>query len=303
MNRTTRTIKLVIERKPALLLSALVIILIVAGRLASQQLTVTATYPIPAGVYNQIVTTGNSGTTPADTTLNRNAGNTFLVPPTNPNGKVGIGTTVPYWPLSVAGAGSFVSPNMGTSGGVIIRDAAGDPNAAFLQFTNNAETLELGHIQGLKGGGLSMMGGNVGIGTTTPASALSVNGGVQIGGDGAACTSAKTGTERWNGSSGQVEICDGANWGPLGGAGLYYYARSWNFQWAACVNAAATCPGAYPNAVGGGTQCSGGDGSYATYPVGWPPTGWAGYCCNLCWQVWGGCGRVIGAITTAVCSK
>jgi len=52
--------------------------------------------------------------------------------------------------------------------------------------------------------------GNVGIGTATPASKLSVAGGVQIGDDGAACVAEKAGTLRWN--SGSLQVCDGASW-------------------------------------------------------------------------------------------
>jgi len=103
MNRERRYVTLVVDRKAALLLSAVLVVVGMAGILSSQQLSMTATYPIPAGVYNQIVTTGNSGGTPADTTLNRNAGNTILVPPTNAGGNVGIGTASPGSKLVVAG--------------------------------------------------------------------------------------------------------------------------------------------------------------------------------------------------------
>lgn len=104
MNRERRYVKLVIDRKAALLLLAVIVLVGAAGILSSQQLSMTASYPIPAGVYNQIVTTGNSGTTAANTTLNRNAGNTIMVPPTNVGGRVGIGTAAPGAMLHVAGA-------------------------------------------------------------------------------------------------------------------------------------------------------------------------------------------------------
>lgn len=95
MNGERRCVKIVIGRKAALGLLAVALFGVLAATLSSQQLSMTATYPIPAGVYNQIVTTGDSGTTPADTILNSKAGNTILVPPTNASGRVGIGTATP----------------------------------------------------------------------------------------------------------------------------------------------------------------------------------------------------------------
>ncbi|MFI5346549.1 MAG: hypothetical protein ACHQ51_09270 [Elusimicrobiota bacterium] len=102
MNRERICLKVVIDRKAGLVLLAAVL-LGGAGLLSSQTLTMSATYPIPAGVYNQIVTTGDSGTVPANTILNRNSGNSILVPPSNAGGNVGIGTATPFAKLSVAG--------------------------------------------------------------------------------------------------------------------------------------------------------------------------------------------------------
>jgi len=84
----------------------------------------------------------------------------------------------------------FTSPNSGSTGGVRIRDAAGDPDAAYLQFINNAANSQLGYVRGLKAGGLTfgtnaveaariLSDGKVGIGTTTPAYPLQVNGEVR----------------------------------------------------------------------------------------------------------------------------
>ncbi len=55
--------------------------------------------------------------------------------------------------------------------------------------------------------------GNVGIGTTTPQSALHVAGGIQFQDDTAECTAAKAGTIRWH--EGYVEVCDGSEWKPI----------------------------------------------------------------------------------------
>lgn len=72
------------------------------------------------------------------------------------------------WPpiLEVDGIGRFVSPNNGSTGGVVIRDAAGDPDGNYLQFVNNANSSQYATIRALKTGGLVLYGGNVGIGGT-----------------------------------------------------------------------------------------------------------------------------------------
>jgi len=57
---------------------------------------------------------------------------------------------------------------------------------------------------------LARDGGKVGIGTVSPASKLSVSGGIQMGDDTAACTASKNGTLRWH--AGAVEVCKGGVW-------------------------------------------------------------------------------------------
>ena len=57
---------------------------------------------------------------------------------------------------------------------------------------------------------LARDGGKVGIGTVSPASKLSVSGGIQMGDDTAACTASKNGTLRWH--AGVVEVCAGTVW-------------------------------------------------------------------------------------------
>lgn len=140
-----------IDRKAGILLVG-VMSVVLGGFALSEQLTLTTSYPVPSGIYNQLITTGDSGTAPADTTLNRNAGNTILVPATNASGKVGIGM-VPVNKLDVAGGLGAVS-------------------AVFF-------------------------------------------GGVKLGDDASACTSAKEGTLRWHG--GALEACVAAQWTRTGG--------------------------------------------------------------------------------------
>jgi hypothetical protein len=48
------------------------------------------------------------------------------------------------------------SPNAGSTGGVRVRDAAGDPDTAYLQFTNNAISSQYGWIKGLKNTGIQI---------------------------------------------------------------------------------------------------------------------------------------------------
>ena len=135
MNEDRDIVLFRIDRKVGLLMLAALAV-IFGGFALAQQLTLTTSYPVPSGVYNQLTTTGNSGAVPANTTFNLNAGNTILVPPTNASG-------------------------------------------------------------------------NVGIGTLTPASKLSVAGAVQLGNDAAACTAAKAGTLIWSGS---LQFCNGSTW-------------------------------------------------------------------------------------------
>jgi len=70
------------------------------------------------------------------------------------------------------------------------------------------------------GTGNTILGGNVGIGTTSPATKLDVAGGVRIGIEGTACSSSLAGTLRYN--SGNVEYCNGSSWAAFGvsGAGI-----------------------------------------------------------------------------------
>lgn len=100
---------------------------------------------------------------------------------------------------------------------------------------------------------LARDGGNVGIGTKTPASKLSVAGGVQMGNDTSACTKAKEGTVRWDGAA--LSYCSPTGWKPVAGSspnGHHYYSG-----WASApivVTAYAYCP-AGERAIMGGGEC------------------------------------------------
>lgn len=115
----------------ALLTAAL--LTLAAMRLSSESFTFTTTYPAPAGVYNQIVTTGTGGAGALDTTLNRAAGNTILVPASNAAGRVGVGTNAPNAKLAVAGAVSIADGTQG-DGKVLTSNAAGVASWQYCSF-------------------------------------------------------------------------------------------------------------------------------------------------------------------------
>ncbi len=123
MPNSTLHIHLEINRAQLRWALAALLVCAQAGDLASESLTFTTTYPSPAGIYNQVVTTGNAGTAPANTTLNQNAGNSILVPAaTNPTGNVGIGIGAPGAKLEVFGGDVYVA----TAGkGILVKSPDG----------------------------------------------------------------------------------------------------------------------------------------------------------------------------------
>lgn len=81
-------------------------------------------------------------------------------------------------------------------------------------------TLNIGNLifgTNLNGIGTAISTGNIGIGTKTPATKLSVSGGVQISMESATCAASYAGTLRYN--AGNVEYCNGTAWSAFGVAG------------------------------------------------------------------------------------
>jgi hypothetical protein len=105
------------------------------------------------GTTNQVVSTGNSsgptitmGAATPSITFNSNSSTTAMFIANN--GLIGMGTTSPAVKLDVVGNAKFVSPNSGSTGGVIILDNASSANAAYLQFTNNPITTQYSALVG-----------------------------------------------------------------------------------------------------------------------------------------------------------
>ena len=92
--------------KPGMIFAFL---LLSAGDLASESVTLTTYYPAPSGVYTQMITTAN----------------TYLA---RDGGSVGVGTTGPLSKLSVNGGvaiGSYAGANAAPANGVIVSGSVG----------------------------------------------------------------------------------------------------------------------------------------------------------------------------------
>lgn len=143
-------------------------------------LSTGSAYAANCSAYTYTLTNGTSAdATQVMSNFNNilNCGNNNLAPIASPQftGNVGVGMT-PGQKLDVSGIGRFLSPASGTTGGIVIRDAAGDPDGNYIQFVNNANSAQYGYIRGLKVGGLILGGGNVGVGSTNASYAFFVNG-------------------------------------------------------------------------------------------------------------------------------
>jgi hypothetical protein len=62
------------------------------------------------------------------------------------NGNIGVGLTTPIRNLDVNGSGRFLQNNAPTTGAVTLRQSTGDTNGAYIQWVNNANTVERGWL-------------------------------------------------------------------------------------------------------------------------------------------------------------
>jgi hypothetical protein len=108
-----------------------------------------------AAVTNAV--TAGSATVTGDLTVDTN---TLLVDSTN--NWVGVGRT-PILPLDVEGRGRFVSPNVGSTGAVVIRQPASDVDGGYIQFTNNAGSAQTGSVYVSNGGSMVLNPGSSGV--------------------------------------------------------------------------------------------------------------------------------------------
>lgn len=102
------------------------------------------------------------------------------------------------------------TPTVTSQGGLTLQSASGSTTSI-----GNASGGSSTIIQAGSGGSIQLTGTNVGIGTTSPASTLDVNGGVRVANDPAACSSAKAGTLKYTGGSPAYSYCNGSTWIPL----------------------------------------------------------------------------------------
>ena len=169
---------------------------------------------------NISVTASNFGSQTANTILaapNGSAGTPTFRTLASTDLPSGVVTTGTYKSVTVDTYGRVTAgTNPTTAAGYGITDAFINGGNSFggaaTLGTNDNNTL------GFKTNGVVNMtmlaNGNVGMGTSTPASTLQVAGGVQVGTDAATCNATKAGTVRYN--AGNMEYCNGSLWTIMG---------------------------------------------------------------------------------------
>lgn len=129
---------------------------------------------------------------------------TVMIPPVGfnlPYGNVGIGTTTPNALLSVQTGSEAPSTSGNASNGVLISTGSGGPSLSMGVVNTNTAGTQYGWLQtaytnnaGVIGYlSLNPLGGNVGIGTTSPQAALEINGNLRFTADGSIQKTAWTG--------------------------------------------------------------------------------------------------------------
>ncbi len=109
--------------------------------------------------------------------------------------------------------------------------------------SGKTETTALSH-NNIYQGGLSIMSGNVGIGTASPQAKLEVNGAIKVGTENT-CNANTAGAIRYNLTSKLLELCNGTNWAPPTLACMQV-----NHSWGS-GSATLACPAGY-QVTGGG---------------------------------------------------
>jgi len=134
----------------------------------------------------------------------------------NPNtGNVGIGTTTPALSLDVAGRGRFLQNVAATSGAIVLRQSASDTEGAFIQWVNNANTIEKGWLYVnttsnmiFATGSTERMRisstGNVGINNASPSFPLDVTGNARVTGNFTATGSLTVGITTSSATAGEI---------------------------------------------------------------------------------------------------
>lgn len=127
----------------------------------------------------------------------------------NISGNLGVGVSSPSAKLDVAG-NTRVGGNLQTTGSANIAGNASVSGAASV--TGNT-TLQAD----LAVSGSASVAGNLGIGTTSPAAKLDVQGGVKLAGDSRSCSSTLEGVMRYNSTTKDMEYCNASVWKSFGG--------------------------------------------------------------------------------------